>query len=230
MRETAEHTFLFADLSGFTALTEAHGDEDAADLVGAFIASVRTLSREHGAELVKSIGDAAMIRCEHADDAIRLGVRIVTDVGGRHGFPIVRVGMHTGPATERDGDWFGATVNLAARISGIAGGDEVLLSAATREQAGHVDGISLGERGRHPLRNVAEPVLLFEAHPQGARSREGLPIDPVCRMAVDPDDAAGTLRHDGVRYYFCSLDCAHRFAKHPDRYTTRAADDTGGDV
>jgi Cu+-exporting ATPase len=46
-------------------------------------------------------------------------------------------------------------------------------------------------------------------------------------MAVDPDDAAGTLRHEGVRYYFCSLDCAHSFAKHPDRYTARAADNTG---
>jgi len=54
--------------------------------------------------MVKAIGDAVMIRCEDAGKAIRLGVRIVEEVGGQHGFPIVRVGMHTGPAAERDGD------------------------------------------------------------------------------------------------------------------------------
>jgi adenylate cyclase len=49
--------------------------------------------------------------------AIRLGLCIVHDVDARHGFPLVRVGRHTGPAVERGGDWFGATVNLAARVS-----------------------------------------------------------------------------------------------------------------
>jgi adenylate cyclase len=143
----------------------------------------------------------------------------VQEVGGQHGFPIIRVGMHTGPAAERDGDWFGATVNLAARISALAGGDEVVLSDATRVAAGAVEGIAVSERGRHSLRNVREPVLLFEAERDGQRTQAGLPIDPVCRMAVDPDDAAGSLRHDGVRYYFCSLQCAHSFAERPDRFT-----------
>ena len=155
-------------------------------------------------------------------DDVRLGVRIVKDVGGQHGFPIVRVGMHTGSATERDGDWFGATINLAARISGLAGGDEVLLSSTTHEHAGPLGDITLHQRGRHALRNVTEPVLLFEAERAGERSIRGLPIDPVCRMAVDTEDAAGRLLHDGVRYYFCSLQCAQSFAKHPDRYTPSA--------
>lgn len=76
------------------------------------------------------------------------------------------------------------------------------------------------ERGRQTLRNVVEPVLLFQAGREGQRSQTGLPIDPVCRMAVDPDAAAGTLRHNGVRYHFCSLECAQNFAKHPERYAT----------
>jgi adenylate cyclase len=214
---TAEQTFLFADLSGFTALTEAHGDEDAADLVADFLRAVRALLDDVAAELVKTIGDEVMIRCEDASDAVRLGLRIVEEVGGQHGFPVVRVGMHTGPATERDGDWFGATVNLAARISAIAGGDEVIVSDATRLAAGAVCAITLRERGRQTLKNVAQPVLLFQAEREG-RSVAGLPIDPVCRMAVDPSDAAGSLRHDGVRYYFCSLACAQKFAERPDLY------------
>lgn len=214
-----EQTFLFADLSGFTALTEVHGDEQAADLVGEFGALVRDLLPEHGAEGIKSIGDAVMLRCDRAGVAIELGVRIVNEVGRQPGFPVVRVGMHTGPAAERDGDWFGSTVNLAARISAEAGGNEVLLSEATRDAATDLRRVLLRERGRRTMRNVAEPVLLFEAFVEGRRSNEGLPIDPVCRMAVDPENAAGTLRHDGVEYCFCSLECAQTFAEHPERYS-----------
>jgi class 3 adenylate cyclase len=64
-----------------------------------------------------------------------------------NGFPLVRVGMHTGPAVGRDGDWFGATVNLAARVSAAAAGGEALLTATTRTAAGEVAGVELRERG-----------------------------------------------------------------------------------
>jgi adenylate cyclase len=56
--ELTAQTFLFADLSGFTALTEAHGDEQAADLTGGFCVAVRGLLAEHQAHEVKAIGDA----------------------------------------------------------------------------------------------------------------------------------------------------------------------------
>src|SRR5215217_8714365 len=125
-------TFLFADLLGFTALTEAHGDEQAADLVGGFCTAVRQLLAAHQAQEVKTIGDALMLRTGDAAAAIRLGLCIVLDVGAQHGFPLVRVGMHTGPAVERGGDWFGTTVNLAARVSAAASGGDALLTAATR--------------------------------------------------------------------------------------------------
>lgn len=115
--------------------------------------------------------------------------------------------MHTGTAVERNGDWFGATVNRAARVSAAAGGGEVLLTEATKRAAGDVRGVELRESGRRELRNVAAPVLLFSAVPLGSMSPRGLPIDPVCRMAVDPSHGAGMLRHDGAELYFCSLSC-----------------------
>jgi adenylate cyclase len=212
-------TFLFADLSGFTALTEAHGDEQAADLVGGFGGAVRQLLAAHQAQEVKSIGDALMLRTGEAAAAIRLGLCIVHDVGAQHGFPLVRVGMHTGPAVERGGDWFGATVNLAARLSAAAAGGDALLTAATRAAAGDVEGVELRERGRWTFRNVTEPVPVYAAVRQGARSAAGLPIDPVCRMTVDPWHSAGRLTHQGVEYCFCSLGCAGAFAQHPATYT-----------
>jgi len=225
----AAHTFLFADLSGFTALTEAHGDEEAADLARGFFADARALLGEHGAEEIKTLGDAMMVRCDTASGAIGLALRMVQEVGARHGFPSVRVGLHTGPAVERDGDWFGAAVNLAARVSGAATSGEVLLTAASAAAAGAPGGGSLGRvpphenvvlqrRGRRSLRNVAKPVELFEASCEVSRSAAGLPIDPVCRMAVDPDHAAGTLHHDGTVFHFCSLKCVRAFAADPERY------------
>jgi adenylate cyclase len=223
--ESVAQTFLFADLSGFTALTEAHGDEQAADLVGGFCGAVRRLLTEHRAQEVKTIGDALMLRSGDAGAAIRLGLCIVHDVGAPHGFPLVRVGMHTGPAVEHGGDWFGATVNLAARLSAAASGGEALLTATTRDAAGELAGMELRERGRWTFRNVTEPMLVYAAVRQGAQSAAGLPIDPVCRMAVDPWHSAGRLTHQGVEYCFCSLGCAGAFAQHPAIYT--AGDGTG---
>lgn len=223
--DSPEPTFLFADLSGFTALTEAHGDEQAADLVAEFCAVVRELLAAHDAQQVKTIGDALMIRGATAAGAVLLGTRIVREVGAQHGFPMIRVGMHTGVAVERDGDWFGAAVNLAARVSGVASGGEVLVTETTRSAAGEVHGVAFHERGRQALRNIAEPVLLFAAVTQGVRDSGGLPIDPVCRMAVSPERAAGRLSHDGVEFHFCSLECAGAFASEPGRYPAgRSAD------
>jgi adenylate cyclase len=218
-----QHTFLFADLAGFTALTEVHGDRQAADLAAEFFAAVRRLLAAHAAEEVKTIGDALMIRGRDSAAAIRLSLGIVDDVGRQHGFPAVRVGMNTGQALKRDGDWFGATVNIAARVSGLASGGDVLLTDATKAAAGELGGVHLRERGRHALKNVGEPVLLFAAFREGQRDSAGLPIDPVCRMAVDREHGAGRLSFEGVEYCFCSLECAGAFAADPPRFTRSTA-------
>lgn len=217
-----EQTFIFADLSGFTALTELHGDDQAAELALGFGDACREVLAEHQATEVKTIGDAIMLRCPDAAEAIRLSLRIVHDIGDRHAFPTIRVGMHTGSAVERDGDWFGATVNISARVSGEAGGGHVLLTEATRNSADDLAEIRLLERGRRVLRNVKEPVSLFEAVRNLVGQPDALPIDPVCRMAVDPTHAAGSLNYEGTSFYFCSLDCASAFAGEPASYAAAA--------
>lgn len=223
MSDASPPTFLFADLAGFTALTEAHGDEPAADVAADFCQAVGEMLPEHEAQLVKTIGDAVMVHCPRAALAVSLGMAVVERVGGRHGLLDVRVGMHTGPAAQRSGDWFGATVNLAARVSAAATAGQTLLTAATRGAAGEVEGLRLVPRGRRKLRNVAEPVELFAAVRTAESSSPGLPIDPICRMAVDPQHSAGVLRHREREYHFCSLECARVFAQDPDE---RACCDT----
>ena len=128
--------------------------------------------------------------------------------------------MHHGPAIERAGDYIGSTVNLAARVSAAATGGEVLLTARTAATAPQVEGVLYQSRGRQTLRNVRDPVELVAAVRQGDTSDRGLAIDPVCRMAVDPEHAAGRLTYEDTTYYFCTLDCAGAFARHPQRFAS----------
>jgi class 3 adenylate cyclase/YHS domain-containing protein len=218
---TAQHTFLFADLAGFTALTEAHGDEHAADLVADFAARTRTLLAEYRSEEVKLIGDALMLRSDDAAAAVRLACRIVGEIGGQHGFPAVRVGAHAGQAVERDADWFGATVNLASRISAAAAAGEVLISAATKEAIG--DGLaecSFRFIGSKRFKNVREQTEVYSVVDSGLaqRARGALAIDPVCHMSVDTAVAGAQRTYRGRGYWFCSEACATAFGQSPGRY------------
>jgi class 3 adenylate cyclase/YHS domain-containing protein len=214
-----QQTFLFADLAGFVALTEAHGDEVAADAASDFSAGVRQLLPEYSAEEVKTIGDSVMVRVPDADDAIRLAVRIIGEVGRRHGALAARVGVHTGVAVRRDGDWFGATVNLSSRVADAAEPGEVLMTATTRESAlAALDAFEIEPRGHHSFRNVTTPTELFALTLADQGDDARLPVDPVCRMAVDPAQSSERRSYSGVAYHFCSSECAEVFDVDPDRY------------
>jgi adenylate cyclase len=168
---------------------------------------------------VKSIGDALMLRIPDPEQAVLLGLRIVGDLMRDHGAPAVRVGLHHGSAVQRDGDYFGATVNLAARVSAHAVGGEVLLTAHTAALAPTIDGVLYESRGRQELRNVRDPVELIAAVRIGEATPTHLAIDPVCHMAVDPERAAGRLVYNNTTYFFCTLACAGDFAHRPERFT-----------
>jgi adenylate cyclase len=213
----AKATFLFADIAGFTALTEAHGDERALQLVEDFASAVQAELPHVAGEHVKTIGDALMLRVPDPGDAVRLGLWITRNAMGGHQAPSVRVGCNHGSAVERDGDYFGATINVAARVSALAGGGEVLVTGHTAALAPDLEGVLYESRGRQVLRNVAEPVEIF-AVVRVDENADHLAVDPVCQMAVDPDHAIGRLLVDEKTYHFCSLTCAGAFAQHPERY------------
>jgi adenylate cyclase len=215
---TVSATFAFADIAGFTALTEAHGDEEAAALVADFCDAVRAELPGTGGAQVKTIGDALMLSIPEPGPAVLLGLRITHELMLGHGAPAVRVGLHHGPAVERDGDYFGAAVNLAARVSAEASGGEVLLTGHTAAMAPQLEGILYEPRGRRTLRNIREPVELFAAVRAGEAGTGTLPHDPVCRMAVDPERAAGRLVYKDTAYFFCTLACAGEFAHDPERF------------
>jgi adenylate cyclase len=156
------HTFLFADLVGFTQFTSDCGDERAAQLAVRFHERVCHLAAELGCHVVKAIGDAVMVRSENGDAAVELAKRILA-LATEEGFPPARVGLDTGPAVERNRDWFGSTVNTASRVASVAGAGELLMTERTRHAASGLTGIKLSCRGRRALKGLPEHALFGEA-------------------------------------------------------------------
>ena len=185
-----EATFCFVDLEGFTAQTETHGDVHAADLATRFAKLTRAVLGRRD-RLIKTIGDAVLVTCPDPAAGVTLIENILERAAKDPRFPALRAGLHHGTAVERDGDVFGAAVNLAARVAAEAHAGEVLgtepIAAAARDA-----GIPVAELGSVPLKNVRGEVTLFSLGlVVGATST---PIDPVCRVPVDRREAVGHLR------------------------------------
>jgi adenylate cyclase len=154
-----EPTFMFADLAGFTALTERRGDEAAAQVAREFQRAMRELSRQHRAWEVKSWGDGMMIWTPDATQAVALAARTIKEVGTRPDLLPVRVGTHTGTAVMRGRDWYGRTVNVAARLAAEAAPNEALISSATRAAAHSELTRHLRARRELLLRGIERPVV-----------------------------------------------------------------------
>ena len=220
MAGSRHHTFVFADLAGFTAVAEAHGDDRAADIAMEFCREINELLPDD-AEDLKMLGDACLLRVGAAADAVGLGQQLTGELALRHGFPDVRVGMHTGNAVQRGDDWFGLTINIAARVAALAGPCDVLLTAATRAASDAPAGVLFEDLGEHELRHVIEPVRLFRVSAEPTGQNERWVFDPVCQMRLDSQRAISSVVHDGTEVFFCSPSCAARFARSPERYPPR---------
>ena len=110
-----EATFAFVDLAGFTAMTEAHGDAEAVSIVRTF-RDRASQALGPGDELVKMIGDAAMLRFTTPEGAIQaLRQLLQRELVVQDAVLLPRAGAHHGSALAVDGDYYGAAVNLAAK-------------------------------------------------------------------------------------------------------------------
>jgi adenylate cyclase len=151
----------FLDITGYTRLTEERGDEAAADLAARLARLVRRSSQEHGGTPVKWLGDGVMFYFREPADAVLAAVELV-EVVGRHGLPPAHVGVHAGPVVFQEGDYFGRTVNLAARIAAYARPGEVLVS---REVVDAAEGgsVTFSEVGPVELKGVSGMLRLYAA-------------------------------------------------------------------
>jgi adenylate cyclase len=151
-----EVTFLFCDLKDFSAYADAHGDGAAADLIERLAVAV-TERGEHG-NVVKALGDGFMLCYPEPGAAVADCAAIIERMRGA-GAPGIHASVHHGVVLYREGDYFGQAVNLAARLLGLAGRDELLASeAVARATATQFDWES---RGNHDIRGFGEPVEVF---------------------------------------------------------------------
>jgi class 3 adenylate cyclase/DNA-binding transcriptional MerR regulator len=209
-------TILFVDLSGFTPLTEAMGDPAAASLVERFSALVRTAASRHSGTVVKQIGDEFMLVFTDPAAAVSCGLAIEAAVSAEAQFPAVRQGAHTGRVLYREGDYIGATVNVAARVAAEAHRHQLLITSALRTQASTLDDVTFTPAGTRALKGIIDALELFNVQPIGNRS--GRVVDPVCLMELDPTHTPNQLTWQGTRLYYCSEECLSRFVATPDRY------------
>ena len=117
----------FLDLAGYTRLTEERGDRAAAALASSLADLVERVSLPHGGQPVKWLGDGVMFHFKRPGQGVVAALEMVERTR-QAGLPPAHVGLHAGPVVFQDGDYFGRTVNLAARIAGHAGPGQVLVS------------------------------------------------------------------------------------------------------
>jgi adenylate cyclase len=151
----------FLDLVGYTRLTEEQGDQVAAGLAESLAVLVDRSSREHGGVPVKWLGDGVMFHYREPAGAVLSALQLVAQLP-EAGLPPAHVGVAAGPVVVQGGDYFGRTVNLAARIAAHAGAGRVLVSERVVERA-PPQGVAFVELGQVQLEGIAHPVRLLEA-------------------------------------------------------------------
>jgi adenylate cyclase len=152
----------FVDLTGFTRLTEERGDEAAAQVAGRLVALVNEISRRRGGRPVRWLGDGGMFYFREPETAVVAGLDLV-ERGPAVDLPPAHVGIHTGPVISQDGDVYGRTVNLAARIASYAQAGQVVVSEETAQRSGDRR-VWFDPLGAAELKGVAKPLPLYLAY------------------------------------------------------------------
>jgi adenylate cyclase len=167
--ETAEEgrmrvAIAFADLAGYTKLTEEQGEAQAVSAVERFVETVeQTLPID--ARVIKTLGDEVMVVGADAGALTSWAVALAAQLPD--GSPPPRIGIHSGAALYRDGDYYGREVNRAARVVARASGGEVLVTRPVVDAASRQDGLEFALIGEVVLKGFNEPTELFNASRKG---------------------------------------------------------------
>jgi NarL family two-component system response regulator LiaR len=176
-------TFLVADVRGYTRFTQEHGDEAAAELAAAFAEGVRTCAEARGGRLVDLRGDEALVVFGSARSAIRaaadLDSAFAEATAAEPGRPMrVGIGLDAGEAVAVEGGYRGGAINVAARLSSLAGPGEVLATETVVHLARAVEGVRYEHRDPVTVKGLDEPVAVVRivcpacatgGRPQGIR-------------------------------------------------------------
>ena len=174
--EPAYRGFLFADLRGFTAFLEAHGEEATADLLDAYRGLARDAVERYAGAEIRTEGDSFYVVFPSARAAVACGLAIVSAAAAyseQHAERPLRVGIgiNAGETIQRGEGFVGTAVNLAARVCSQAQAGEVLVTGTVRDAVRGASDLRFVARGSRRLKGIAESVPLFAVEAAGAPTR-----------------------------------------------------------
>jgi adenylate cyclase len=152
---------VFADLTGYTSLTEQAGDEFAASVSLRLATLVSELASVHRGQVIKMLGDGVHFHFRDPADAVAASLELVREVRTVD-LPPAHIGVNAGPMIYDEGDYFGRTVNLASRIAGQAGADQVYVGEEVTRIV-EPRGFEFEDIGDFALKGISEPVRIYEA-------------------------------------------------------------------
>src|SRR6266540_3472906 len=183
-------TFLFTDIEGSTKLLRELGRDLYRERFRVHAEVIREATERHGGRVIDTSGDAFFIAFAFASGAVGAAVEAQRTLAADPSLPRVRMGIHTGEASEGDGGYVGVAVHRAARIAAAAHGGQVLLSNAA---AGVVadelpDDVGLRDLGLQPLKDIAHPARIFQLEIEGLRGSFPAPrTDAPAPIEVAPE-------------------------------------------
>ena len=192
---------LIADLSGYTALTEAHGSTTAADVVDKFI-EITNECLCGDSHLHSRTGDEVVLISTSADDLVTTAILMMQKTTGEGNFLQLHGGLHYGKILKRNNNYFGTTINLTSRIAnkarpGTFWCSEEFINALSEKAA-----FTFHPRDKHTFKNLSEEKEMFELLIESDLCL----IDPVCRMLINNIDQAVPHPHK-KNIFFCSAGC-----------------------
>jgi class 3 adenylate cyclase/YHS domain-containing protein len=205
---------MMADLSGYSALTEVHGGEMAAELVGQYMEIVNR-SLVGDSRFQERAGDQVMIVSSSAEQLAYTAIILFEKVHEQERFLALHAGLHFGPVVEKDGHFFGSTVNAAARIMAGAPKGKIFCSAEFIKELPSTVSFTFDRLGSHQFKNLMQQIDVYELTSSKQISSVFV-IDPICHMLITQPQNAVQLTIDGQPHYFCSEKCKDIFQRMHD--------------
>lgn len=154
-------TIMFTDMESSTETTQRLGDAAAQDLVRAHNAVVRDALKQHHGNEIKHTGDGIMASFAAASSAVECAMAIQRELDERAGAPRVHIGINAGEPVAEEGDLYGTSVQLAARVCGHAGAGQIVASNVVRELTAGKKYL-FADLGDVAMRGFEDPVRLYE--------------------------------------------------------------------
>jgi class 3 adenylate cyclase len=199
-----ELSILIADLSGYTALTEAHGPETAADLIDQYLSHVDE-ALVGDCYLHERVGDEVMIVSASANNLAATASLLLNNIFDKAHFLQLHGGLHTGILLKRNNSFFGSSLNVASRIAAKASPGTFLCSDIFFNALSDTYKNAFTLKGKYGFKNVKNEMELYQFILQ---SEKKFFIDPICRMLIGD---TGVPHPTDTETFFCSTECLNAY-------------------